>query len=241
MDPLTSAAASGMRTALESLDMLANNLANTQTTGYKLDREFYDLYTSADAGTDSVDMPDISQNWTDFSQGTLLSTANALDFAIAGDGFFAVNGPSGPLYTRNGGFRLDPNGRLVTAEGYPVQGSDGKPIQLDGTQPVTVDPTGALLQSGAQVAQLKFASFSAPSKLAKQGANYFAFGGASGEITAAGGQIEQGKLEGSNVSAAESAVRLVSVMRQFEMLQKAIGIGTDMNREAIEEVAKSGQ
>lgn len=241
MDPLTSAAASGMRTTLESLDMIANNLANAQTTGYKLDREFYDLYTSADAGTDSVDMPDISQNWTDFSQGTLLTTANSLDLAISGDGLFAVMGASGTLYTRNGAFRLDPNGRLVTSEGYPVQGKDGKAIQLDSTQPVNVDPSGAILQSGAEVARLNFASFTAPEKLAKQGANYFTFAGDATEVTAATGQIQQGKLEASNVSAAESAVRLVSVMRQFEMLQKAIGIGADMNRQAIEEVAKSGQ
>lgn len=241
MDPLTSAAASGMRSSLESLDMLANNLANAQTTGYKLDREFYDLYTSSEAGDDSIQMPNISQNWTDFSQGNLQTTANALDFAISGEGFFAANGPTGTVYTRNGAFRLSPSGQLVTADGYAVQDSNGKTIQLDPTQAVSVDAAGAIMQSGAQVAQLKFASFSSPTKLAKQGANYFTFGGDDTEVKTSGGQIAQGKLEGSNVAPAESAVRLVSVMRQFEMLQKAIGIGADMNKQAIEEVAKSGQ
>jgi len=80
MDPLTSAAASGMRSTMQSLDMLANNLANVQTNGYKLDREFYDLYTSADAlaggDNDPTRMPDVVKNWTDYSQGALQQTAN---------------------------------------------------------------------------------------------------------------------------------------------------------------------
>ena len=101
-----------MRTSLEWLNMLANNLANTQTSCYKLDREFYDLYTSQDAldggSYDPTQMPMINKNWTDFSQGSLQQTSNQLDFAIAGDGFFTVNGPSGPLYTRNGTFRIVP-------------------------------------------------------------------------------------------------------------------------------------
>src|SRR5581483_11974193 len=98
MDPLTSAAASGMRANLQSLDLLANNLANAQTNGYKLDREFYDMYTSADAvaggDNDPTRMPDIVKNWTDYSQGSLQQTSNPLDFAISGQGFFAANGPN---------------------------------------------------------------------------------------------------------------------------------------------------
>src|SRR5689334_22117860 len=109
MDPLSSAAASGMRSTMQSLDMLANNLANVQTNGYKLDREFYDLYTSADAlaggDNDPTRIPDVVKNWTDYSQGALQQTANQLDFAISGQGFFAVNGPNNQvLYSRDGAF-----------------------------------------------------------------------------------------------------------------------------------------
>jgi len=245
MDPLTSAAASGLRTSLESLDMLANNLANTQTSGYKLDREFYDLYTSPDAldasSYDPTQMPTIDKNWTDFAQGSLQQTSNQLDFAIAGDGFFAVNGPSGKLYTRNGAFRMSATGQLLTQDGYTVADTKGKPIQLDPSQPVTVDAQGMIRQAGQDVAQLQVTSFDNLNQLAKQGSSYFQFKGPATGIKAATGEVEQGKLEGSNVGPAESAVRLVSVMRQFEMLQKAISIGTDMNKQAIEEVARSGQ
>ena len=244
MDPLTSAAASGLRTSLQSLDMLANNLSNVQTSGYKTDREFYDLYTSQDAlqagNSDPTQMPTIEKNWTDFSQGALQQTANQLDFGISGDGFFAVNGPSGTLYTRNGSFRLSATGQLLTQDGYSVQGSNGKPIQVDSNQAVTVDAQGAITQNGQSVGQIQLASFQKLGDLSKQGSTYFQFGGPTTDVKAANGEIQQGKVENSNVPNAESAVRLVSVMRQFEMLQKAISIGTDMNKQAVEEVARSG-
>jgi flagellar basal-body rod protein FlgF len=245
MDPLTSAAASGMRTSLESLDLLANNLANTQTSGFKSDREFYDLYTSAvahEAGAyDPTQMPVIQKNWTDFSQGSLQSTGNPLDLGIQGQGFFAVNGPSGTLYTRNGAFLLSPTGQLTTQEGYAVRGVDGNPIRLDPAQSIEVNTTGGIRQGGQDVAQIQLTSFADQTALSKQGATYFQFNGSPNDIKPGTGEIQQGKVENSNVGSAESAVRLISVMRQFEMLQKAIGVGTDMNKEAVEEVARSGQ
>ncbi len=181
MDPLTSAAASGLRTSLQSLDMLANNLSNVQTSGYKTDREFYDLYTSPEAlqagDADPTQMPSIEKNWTDFSQGTLQQTSNQLDFGISGDGFFAVNGPSGTLYTRNGSFRLSASGQLLTQDGYTVQDGNGNPILLDSNQPVDVDAQGTLTQGGQAVGQIQLASFKDLGGLSKQGSTYFQFGG----------------------------------------------------------------
>jgi flagellar basal-body rod protein FlgF len=244
MDPLMSAAASGLRTSLQSLDMLANNLANVQTSGYKTDREFFDLYTSPEAlqggDSDPTQMPSIEKNWTDFSQGPLQQTSNQLDFGISGEGFFRVKGPSGTLYTRNGSFRMSATGQIITQDGYPVQDSNGNAIQLDPNQQLQVSPTGIIAQGGQTVGQLQLTSFKNLSELSKQGQTYFTFGGADTDIKAASGEIEQGKVEASNVPNAEAAVRLVSVMRQFEMLQKAISIGTDMNKQALEEVARSG-
>jgi flagellar hook-basal body protein len=120
MDPITAIAASGLRARMESLDMLANNVANAGTGGYKADREFYSLYVSPEAADadPAATMPVIERTWVDHSQGTLHATGNPLDLALSGKGFFAVNGPGGPLYTRNGNFRLAPDGRLTTSEGY---------------------------------------------------------------------------------------------------------------------------
>src|SRR5919112_6207083 len=119
MDPIEAAAASGMRARLESLDMLANNIANSATAGYKVDREFYSIYQDAEAAGGALS-PVIDKPWTDFSQGQLQATGRPLDVALDGKGFFAVNGPSGPLYTRNGAFRITSARDVTSAEGYPV-------------------------------------------------------------------------------------------------------------------------
>lgn len=244
MDPLTSAATSGLRSAVQSLDMLANNLANVLTSGYKTDREFYDLYASADAlepgAYEPTQMPEIQKNWIDYSQGVLQSTSGEYDLAISGDGFFSVNGPDGTLYTRNGAFRLNAKGQLTTGQGYTVRGTDGNPITIDSTQSLEVDGQGGLLQNGQTIGQLALSSFPQNNRLTKQAVNYFRFSGPSTDIRQSDAEVQQGKLETSNVSSAESAVRLVTVMRQFETLQKAISVGSDMNKEALEEVARSG-
>ena len=123
MDQVSVTAASGLQSRMEALDLVANNLANTTTGGFKLDREFYSLFTAADNEADggSTRLPLIQKQWTDFSQGVLTPTGNALDLALSGKGFFAVNGPNGPLYTRNGSFQLSPSGQLTTADGYAVR------------------------------------------------------------------------------------------------------------------------
>src|ERR1700704_809729 len=118
-DQLTAPASSGMRSRIESLDLLANNISNASTSGYKSDREFYGLYVAADAETQTT-LPNIERNWTDFSQGIVKETGNSLDVALAGRGFLTADSPTGTLYTRNGSLRLSPKGVLETADAYPV-------------------------------------------------------------------------------------------------------------------------
>src|ERR1700743_3092795 len=114
MDAISTSAASGMRARMESLEMLANNLANVETGGFKADREFFSLYTGDDATSDPQTgdvstVPVIESQWTDLSQGVIRQTANPLDFAIQGEGMFAVQTAGGVRYTRNGSFRLSPS------------------------------------------------------------------------------------------------------------------------------------
>lgn len=246
MDPLTTAAASGIRARMETLDLLANNLANAATTGYKLDRESYNLYFAPEAldglspGDSLSTVPVVERQWTDHSQGTLLPTGSPSDLAIYGKGFFAVNGPSGPLYTRNGNFRISAAGALTTAEGYPVRTADGQPFQLDVSKPFDVTRDGVISQDGRTVATLEIADFPQPDALTKQGKNYFVGVDGVAPQPARDAEIHQSKLEGSNVSPAEAAVHLVNVMRQFETLQRAIMLGAEMNRQAVDEVARVG-
>jgi flagellar basal body rod protein FlgG len=241
MDNISIAAASGMRSRLESLELLANTLANVETSGYKADREFYSLYTSLDASPDPATgdagaLPVIENHWTDPAQGELRNTANPLDFAIDGDGMFGVQTARGVRYTRNGNFRILPSGALATSDGSTIRAQGGGQIVLQPDLPVDVLADGTVRQGLQTIGQMEVVSFDRES-VNKEGSSYFApLAGARSKP--ATGTVFQGKLERSNVGTAESAVRLVAIMRQFEMLQKAAGIGNDLNRLAMEQVAR---
>jgi flagellar basal body rod protein FlgG len=228
---------------MESLDLLANNVANASTGGYKADREFYSLYASSEAlDAESVPtMPVIERPWIDLSQGVVHATGNSLDVALSGSGFLAVQGPAGTLYTRNGSLRLAPDGRLTTADGYPIRGVRGANLILQSSRPVDISKDGTVQQDGNVIGQLELVDFASTAGLTKQGGNYLRVSDpAVRPVAPAATTVEQGKLESSNSGSAEAAVRLVSVMRQFEMLQKAVSLGVEMNRRAVEEVAKVG-
>jgi len=246
MDSLTISAASGMRALMDTLNMAANNLANSSTNGFKTDKEFYGLYTSMEAQT-AADAegylastnPVVQSQYTDFAQGMLVRTGNPLDLALNGKGFFAADGPSGPLYTRNGNFKLTPDGILTTHEGYRLRTVEKIPIQTQSNSPLEVTPDGQVLQDGTPLGTLELVNFSNTKVLSKQGSNYFRLEDPQVKpepVTDT--QVEQNKIEGSNVSTAGAAVQLVRTMRQFEMLQKAVSISGDMNKHAVEEVAR---
>src|SRR5579871_4013900 len=233
MDPLLVSAAGGMKTGLQSLDILANNIANTGTVAFKADSEYHDLYKQQ--------LPVIDKPWTDFSQGLLTTTANPLNVGLAGKGFFALTSPTGITYSRNGQFEISKMSQLQTAEGYMLRNTrdQGKPITVDPAQPIDIDKTGVVRQGGDELGQIEIDGFENPSQiLRKLGNSYFLPSGANQPASVdSSTEVRQGTLEQSNVPAADSAVRLISVMRQFEMLQKAVTLDTEMNKEAIEQVA----
>jgi flagellar basal-body rod protein FlgF len=245
MDQITVSAASGLRSRMESIDMLANNLANASTAGYKRDSEMFSLYLSetalnawADADPVTAALPVIESNFTDFSQGLLQTTGDAMDLAISGPGFFAVRNGGATLYTRNGQFQMTAAGELTTQEGYPVMTTGGEPLRLNPNLPVTVSPEGIVSQGADPLGQLMLVDFANRSQMQKVGRSYYR-----SEETGTRPErssVAQGKLEGSNVNTPETSVRLMNVMRQFEMLTKAIQVNAEMNRKAITDVARVG-
>jgi flagellar basal-body rod protein FlgF len=234
VDSLLISAASGMKARMESLDMLANNIANTGTAGFKTDREFYGLYQK--------ELPVIEKQWTDFSQGVLTPSGNPLDLGLSGKGFFALNSPTGVVYTRNGQFQISKSNQLQTLEGFTLRNSrdQGKPIVIDPAQAIDIDKAGVIRQGGQEIAQIELGGMDDPSAaLKKLGNSYFAMLDPSRPAgPAKEAEIQQGTVEQSNVPVADAAVRLVSVMRQFEMLQRAMSVGAEMNKQAVEEVAR---
>jgi len=243
MDPLTINAAGGSRSRLESLDLLANNLANGTTAGYKADREAFSLYQPEDAQTAEFQIPAdslplVEKRWTDLRQGTIQSTGNPLDLALSGPGFFVVDGPSGRLHTRDGALHLTRDGKLVTRDGYEMTTREPRRIRADSSLPVQIDTDGTVRQSGVVLGHLEIAAPPGPDRIEKSESGYFSWAGAA--ASPAPTEIHQGALEASNANPAEGAVRLVNLLRQFESLQRAIQIGAEMNRRAVEDVARTG-
>ena len=227
---------------MQSLDLLANNMANSSTNGYKADGEFYSLYTSEAAAGEVNDpaatLPTVERQWTDFAQGLLEPTNNPLDFGLSGKGFFVANGPSGPLYTRNGTFHLTTDGTVVTADRYPLLDQNNQPITAQLNVPINVGTDGTIYQGGQVLTQFKVVNFNDPSVLLKQGNNYFKNTSDQKPVDATDVEVHQGQVEDANTSPAKGAVRLVNLMRQFEMMQKAVSIANDMGEKAIQEVAR---
>jgi flagellar basal-body rod protein FlgF len=232
MDPLLISAASGMKARMESLDMLANNIANTGTVGFKADREFYGLYEQQ--------LPVLERQWTDFSQGTLTATGNPLNLALSGNGMFALNSPGGVVYTRNGNFQVSKTNQLTTPDGYTLRNTldQGKPIAVDPLQPIEISKDGIVRQAGQDIAKIEIDSPESQA-LSKLGSTYFAMTDPKTPVPSSQNtDVLQGQVEQSNVPVADSAVKLVSIMRQFEMLQKALTLAGEMSKQAIDQVAK---
>lgn len=249
------------RTGLEAQDarmrVIANNLANIGTTGYKRDRaDFATLayQESRIAGQQSTGETAFAiglnlgtgvatMGTTRIgTQGTLNNTGNALDLALDGAGFFEVQMPGGQLgYTRAGNLSLDSEGNLVTAQGYPIQPQISVP---QGAQAISVAPDGtvsAVLPGEAEPAnlgQITLASFVNPAGLRASGDNFLLETAASGaaETGLAGengrGNIRQGMLEASNVNVVEELVEMIEAQRSYEINSKMISAVDDMLRNA---------
>ncbi len=246
MDAIGIAAASGLRARMESLEILANNLANASTSGFKADRERYTTYWAAestsalDAGRGGAGVsPVVERNWIDFTQGPLTRTGVPTHLAINGPGFLSVKRGDETLFTKNGELQVSARGNLVNGEGLDILGANGQPVRVDASQPLEIRADGSIWQSGAQTGQLRISEFPDPQGLQKAGHTYFRWPGPPDQIRVSSStRVLQGTLESANTGAAEGAVRMVNVLRQFESLQKAMQLGNEMNRRLVEEVAK---
>jgi flagellar basal-body rod protein FlgF len=222
-------------------DVIANNLANATTAGFKGDvavgEAFPDmlvsqLQTGAKVGTLGLGAH-ISQISTNDKQGALRQTGNTYDLAVAGSGWFSVQGPNGVAYTRNGTFSIDAKGQLVTAEAQPVLDDGGRPITI-GEGKASIAPDGRVSVDGRQIAKLAVTALD-PTRLHKLGDNLYAGTVQKGTDP---GRVEQGFLEGSNVNSVKEMVDLISTMRSFEAGQKAVQAEDDSLGKAVNEVGR---
>ena len=250
-------AASGMQAQQLTLDVVANNLANVQTAGFKRSRvDFQDLvYETLQApGAASAQGQEIPSGFQVghgsravatqrlFIKGDLQQTGNALDMAIEGDGFFQINLPSGETgYTRAGTFKKNSQGQLVTSDGFTLQPQISIPqnatnvvIGVDGIVSVTI----AGQSQPQQVGTIELTRFINPAGLQSQGRNLFLPTQASGDaITGSPGRdgfgtLIQGFVEGSNVNVVEEMVGLITSQRAYEINSRAIHTADEMMQTA---------
>ena len=248
-------AAAGMQSQQMNLDVISNNLANVNTTGYKETKlQFQDvLYqTTREAGSDQGagnQLPEslqIGQGAVPvsterlFTQGEMSQTGGNLDIAIQGNGFFQVQLPDGTLaYTRDGSFKMDSQGRVVTSDGYPVQGGF-QPVP-NGATNVTISASGSVTYTtagGTTSSQVQIARFNNPGGLDAVGQNLYKETVASGTAELGDpsqngfGQLQQGYLELSNVSVVTEMVNLILAQRAYEVNSKAVQAADEMMQQS---------
>ena len=243
MDSGFYAACTALLARSQALDLIASNLANVSTAGY---RAQHDTFSSVLASTTALPLSELNQavnNYAvlggsrlDLSQGSVEHSGNELDFAIEGRGFFVVQTASGRFFTRNGSFHVSPQGQLVTSEGDPVMGEKGVIPIVGG--PISVSADGTISVDGAVSGKLKVVEFPAGTSLQSAGRTYYS-APAKSEVASPDSHVQQGYVEASNVNPVASAVELITVQRYSEMMQRALSMfHQDMNMVAAQDLPR---
>ena len=230
-------------TLRRELDVVANNIANAQTTGFKVEQ----LMVGEEVGErarNAFVRPGVSfvlDNGVarDFGQGALSQTSRPLDFAIEGEGaFFTLQDANGEAYTRDGAFTVDPEGRLTTEAGLPVLG-DGGEIVLDPTLgEASVGPDGTITQQGQIVGRLSVVRFDSLGALEKGGDGLYRNASNSRPLEATDARIRQGMLEGSNVNPILEITNLIEIQRAYESVSRMIENTNDLSRRSVERLGR---
>lgn len=226
------------------LDLIANNVANANTVGFKVESLMARTEPGAPAANDGVPHPvkfvldgGVAR---DFTQGGLFSTGSDLDLGIEGDGFFEVATDEGPRYTRDGRFRLDELGRITTQAGDPIAGEGGGEIVLNPENgQVTIGPDGTISQGENLLGRIAVMRFDDLSVLQKMGDNLLSNTSNLQPQAAPDARIRQGMLENSNVKPILEITRLIEVTRAYESITRMMESSSDLSRRAVERMGRA--
>jgi flagellar basal-body rod protein FlgF len=235
-----------------SLEVVANNVANLNTTGFKADNamfeEFLSLPANSTQSTDGIATPlSYVQDrgvWKDFSQGAIQATGNPLDVAVVGDAFLVVQSPNGERYTRNGAMQIGPNGQLVTNEGLPVIGDNGPITFQPGDRNISISKDGRItVNEGANTrtegfrGKLRLVRFAQPQQLQKDGSSNFLAPNGVAPQPALNAGVQQAVIEKSNINGVLEMTRLIDVTRTYTQISTMIQQQSDLRRTAIQQLA----
>jgi len=220
------------------MDVVANNIANINTSGYKAQSLLFEEYVGDVASHEEARYPDrplsFTHDWTtvqDFGAGAIRQTGNPLDVALDGDGFLAVTTPAGDRWTRTGELKLDNTGRLVTNSGYVVQGDNGAEIRFGPEETgITFNADGSISSSAGNKGALRIVSFDEPQALVREGSNLFSGGD---PVEATETRVRQGAIEGSNVSGVREISEMIRVQRAYQSIASLLQKQDELRSSAI--------
>lgn len=217
MDAGLSHASAAMRAGEKRLESIAHNIANVSTRGYKRETTFtHALQTNRGRGTQVA-----TRSAPDLSQGQLETTGNALDLALDGRGWFVIESPGGRSYARDGSFRLDDRGTLVTQDGLPVAWKGSRGTVRPAGESVVIDSDGRVRQGETTVGQLDVVDLEDTSRLQPVGEGRWIAPPGTRE-TPSKALVRQGNVENSNVEAMDELVALITIQRSFESAATAV-------------------
>jgi flagellar basal-body rod protein FlgF len=232
------------------LDVVANNVANINTTGFKADRMLFEEYLNSGAHEDNFQRPDRRVSYVqdrgtfhELKQGALEATSNPLDVAIDGDGFLVVQTAGGERYTRDGNLHLNDKGQLVTGSGDAVLGTSGPIVfqQTDHDINIAVDGTVTVLEglnpTDSIRGKLRLVNFADAQKLLKQGGNLFSAEGTAA-VPDTKSMIQQRYIEKSNVNAVAEMGRMMEVTRSYQQIANLLQQQSDLHKNAIDKLAE---
>jgi flagellar basal-body rod protein FlgF len=208
--------------AFRSMDVIANNLANVSTPGYKRESTKFEEFLSqgqplgeGDSGPQSISFVQDKGTVRDLTEGNIVNTGNQFDLAIGGQGYFAVQTSSGDTrYTRDGHFTLDPTGKIVDASGNSLQGSGGDITVSTEDGDIHIGKDGIVTGAKGQLGQVKIVSFDNERALVKEGSNDYSTTQTAN--TVATPDVQQGMLESSNVSPVTEISHMLEIMRSYQ-------------------------
>jgi flagellar basal-body rod protein FlgF len=225
------------------LDVIANNMANVTTNGFKARSSRFREYLMPVASAETFPRPDrrlsyVIDNGTplDTRSGPIEFTGNPLDVAIKGDAFFAVQTPQGERYTRNGALEINPQGQLVTSEGHPVLGDNGPITFTPQERGFNVAPDGTVTSEQGQRGKIRLVRFDNPQLLHSEGGNILSSSN-QGQPAGNTSRIEAGALERSNVKPVVEMSRLIEVNRSYTSVAGMVGRMDELRRTAISRLA----
>src|SRR5438874_7329781 len=232
------------------MDVVANNVANVNTNGYKADKSLFQEYLKTGAREDNfvgrdraVSFVLDSGSFKDFAQGPSEQTKNPLDVAIDGGGFLVVQTAAGERYTRDGGLQINNQGQLVTASGDPVLGTSG-PIVFQPTDKqinIAADGNVTVVEGTGRVdsvrGKLRLVSFADAQKLVKEGSNLYSAGQGAAAQPDTTSRVRQGCIEQSNVNPVHEMSRMVEITRTYPQISALLHQHNDLHRTAVEKLA----